>query len=232
VLWKLTLDTPELDKIGSTGVYEMTDIAFFPDGRLFGVSYTDLYTVDKTTGAATLVGSLGRNDVVALISDSSGHLYAGALDGSFLLIDPDKVPPKVTVVGNNGGALNSSGDLAFDPTTGKLYGTSKSSGNDKLIKVNVQTGVATLIGDLQYPQAYGLAYGFDSLLYGVVLGENDGLSNPNLGPGLVRIDTTTGTPTPLATLGTDGMYGFAREILIFKDGFQTGNTSRWSQTAG
>jgi len=41
-----------------------------------------------------------------------------------------------------------------------------------------------------------------------------------------RIDTTTGTPTPLATLGTDGMYRFAREILIFKDGFQTGNTSK------
>ncbi len=44
--------------LGNTGVV-LTDIAFSPTGDLFGISFNDLYKVNPTTGATTLVGSLG-----------------------------------------------------------------------------------------------------------------------------------------------------------------------------
>lgn len=36
----------------------LVDIAFDPDGNLYGITFTQLFQINKTTAAATLVGNL------------------------------------------------------------------------------------------------------------------------------------------------------------------------------
>lgn len=44
--------------IGNMGVL-LTDIGFDPSGALYGVSFTDFYSINRLTAATTLIGSLG-----------------------------------------------------------------------------------------------------------------------------------------------------------------------------
>ena len=45
--------------IGLTSTF-MTDIAFSPTGALYGISFSLLYSIDKTNANTTLIGNLGR----------------------------------------------------------------------------------------------------------------------------------------------------------------------------
>jgi hypothetical protein len=66
--------------IGNTSV-ALTDIAFNPSGDLYGISFSSLYKVNSSTGATTLVGSLGSvvGTANALVFGSDGTLYMGHL---------------------------------------------------------------------------------------------------------------------------------------------------------
>jgi streptogramin lyase len=73
---------------GDSGV-SLTDIAFDPNGNLYGISFTALYRIDKATGASTRIGFLGVNDANSLVFDSSGTLYAaGESTGNLYVINP------------------------------------------------------------------------------------------------------------------------------------------------
>ena len=61
-------------KIGATGAL-LTDIAALGNGRVYGVGFSSLYSVDTITGRASLLKSLSRNDINALGVDSNGQLY-------------------------------------------------------------------------------------------------------------------------------------------------------------
>src|SRR5579859_5934050 len=65
VLWAVDIATKKAHRIGSSGA-PLTDITFTPDGRLFGLSFTDFYEIDQTTGEAIRIGSTGRTDLNAL----------------------------------------------------------------------------------------------------------------------------------------------------------------------
>jgi hypothetical protein len=62
----------------STGIQNLMALAFAADGTLYAGSWSSnsLYTINKNTGAATLVGSLGFNAIMDLDFDSQGNLYA------------------------------------------------------------------------------------------------------------------------------------------------------------
>jgi hypothetical protein len=74
----VTLGTYAVHIIGSEGVV-LTDIGFNPkDGQLYGVSYTNFYRVNRTTGKATLIGSLGISDANALVFNGQGVGFTAA----------------------------------------------------------------------------------------------------------------------------------------------------------
>jgi hypothetical protein len=74
------------------GITSSGDIAFAEDGTLYAtVNYQygvdHLATIDPTTGAATIIGSLGRDNVYGLFFEN-GQLYGLTQEGVLLSINP------------------------------------------------------------------------------------------------------------------------------------------------
>lgn len=153
----LNVTTGEVNLIGTTPVV-FTDIAFDPNGVLYGCTFNNLYEIDPETAEATLRGSLGINNMNAMVFAKDGTLF-GAGGSSLYRIDPTS--GSATNVGPLG--CDSAGDLAFDDT-GTLY---LSTTSDHLIKVHTETGEGALIGSLGFSDVFGLAYGPDKVMYGV-----------------------------------------------------------------
>jgi len=145
--------------IGNMGVV-LTDIAFSPNGDLYGLSYTDLYRIDPDTAAVTLIGPHGIDGGNALKFATNGTLYAAG-NATTLLYTINPSTGAASPVGNIGFA--SAGDLAFN--SGQLFMTST---DNQLIQIDLTNGAAgTAIGPLGFENVFGLATGDDGVLYGV-----------------------------------------------------------------
>jgi hypothetical protein len=141
---------------------QMTDVAVTPDGRLYGVSFTSLYSINKVTGAATFIASVPGNGNNSLTFLASGDLLAADGGGNLKRIDPST--GQVTPIGSYGDGLASAGDLV-GVKSGVMYGTSSTtpgggsaSSNNHLIRVDPTTGVATDVGPTGFADVWGLAY--------------------------------------------------------------------------
>jgi hypothetical protein len=167
----------------------ITDVAQVPNGPLYGISFTDLYQIDKQTAVATLVGPLGVSTANALASTATGVLYASTADGELLR----RTSGGWLTVGPIG--FSSSGDLAFSPS-GELYSSVTSLfGNDQLAKIDGVTGRGTIIspaGGLGFVRVWGLAFSNGSMY---------GLAGSSSGGVLIRIDAASGRATALRDLG-------------------------------
>ena len=185
--------------VGPTGISGMTDIAFTPNGKLYGVSFTQLYAIDARTGRARPIGSgLGMGSVNALASDARGHLYAASTGGDFGSVSTGT--GRATRLGSYGPGIGSWGDLAFAPN-GALFATAQSGGRGVLLVVDPRTGTAAARGPLGVQDVYGLTFGPDGRLIGVGRGDSSA-------PVLVSIDKRTGGTRRIGTLsGVSGMWG-------------------------
>ncbi|WP_157896566.1 PEP-CTERM sorting domain-containing protein [Acidovorax carolinensis] len=176
--------------IGGTST-TLTDIAFSPSGDLYGISFSSLYRVNSSTGATTLVGSLGSvsGTANALVFGADGTLY---MAGSSLYT-VNTLTGASSAIGSIG--YQSGGDLAF--VGGNLY--MGSSGN-QLINVNITTGAGTLIGSLGVASMFGLATPDNLSLYGVA------------DQSVYMVNTTTGAATFQSTFApslSGGAFGLA-----------------------
>ncbi len=218
VLWKGSSPTGPFGVVGSTGV-QMVDIAFTPDGTLWGISqnlnFNGLYTINPQTGASILVGNLGLGSLNALASDASGQLYGA--DG-----------PDIYMISNIGvetlfayGPYQSSGDLEY--INGNLYLTSKPG--DQLYKIPISSpNSPVLVGSIGFSDVYGLAY-VNGVLYGytgsgqiISIDITDGAGTlVGTGPGTWGA-TSSPAPEPgsLLLLGSGilGLCGFVRRRLL------------------
>lgn len=105
----------------------------------------NLYRVDLATGIATLIGSVGYNDVEALaFHPTTGVLY-GVDDSTDSLVTCDTTTAACTLVGSLGVDVFNPG-MDFS-STGTLYLVSQDDPGN-LYTVNISTGVVTLIGSL------------------------------------------------------------------------------------
>jgi hypothetical protein len=86
----------------------------------WGSSPSELYTINTSTGAATLVGSMGANDIFGLAYDPvSNKLYGSASTSSFGLYQINKTTGAATLIGNPGVGLDS---IAWVGSTSSLVG--------------------------------------------------------------------------------------------------------------
>ena len=145
--------------IGNMGADLMTDIAFDPSGNLWGISFANTYRINKTTGAATLVGSHGISGGNALVFGADGTLYAAGSSNNLFIINT--TTGAATAVGSMGAAVFSAGDLAFNGGSLFLAATS-----GYLINVNPTTGAGSPVGNMGITNMYGLATADNGLLYG------------------------------------------------------------------
>lgn len=122
----------------------ITDIAPAPDGALFAVTRSQLYSVDRETAVATPVGSSLPDQTSALCFDTAGGLYAAsAANGALYRVD--RVTGSVTPI-TYGSSYLSNGDLVF-ARNGVLLATVKRTGDDfdTLVAINPDNGVPTVV---------------------------------------------------------------------------------------
>lgn len=189
-LGTVDVSTGAVNTIGNMGV-QLTDIAFDPTGKLYGISFTALYSINPLTAVSTLIGSHGMADGNALVFGSDGTLYgAGVNTRQLFRLDPGT--GAAISLGNMGHA--SGGDLAFKD--GRLY---LASSANQLVQVNpANVPASTVVGSFGVANVFGLATGSNNVLYAV--------ANTTL----YTVDTATGqasAPISFALQGLGQAFG-------------------------
>ena len=144
---------------------------------LMGVTTTGaVYSINRTNGAATLLGINAGSSFHAVAQSSSGTYYANDWGSSFSLTT---INPNTGAKGSdvNSGNLGDQ-DWAFSPSD-VLYGIQDNSGTDRLVTINTTTGVQTTIGKVDSYDG-GMAF-VGNTLYASTVGV--GLATVNLSTG-------------------------------------------------
>lgn len=185
-LGEVNVTSGKVRVIGNTGTV-LTDIAFDPAGRLFGLSFSDLYSVDPQTANATLIGPHGISCGNALEFSNNGTLFAAGC-GTSLLFTIDTTTGVATALGDIGFA--SQGDLAFNGAS--LYLVASNS----LVRIDLSNGAAgTPVGLIGSNAVFGL----DTDSNGQLLAFS--------GTDVLSVDTSTGKGTFIFNCGGHGLQG-------------------------
>ncbi|NUP94993.1 MAG: hypothetical protein HUU28_02400 [Planctomycetaceae bacterium] len=143
-----TIDTVsgQLSVIGALGIsYSFGDLAWDSSTNTLYLSTgwgsfpSNLYTVNTQTGAATLVGSMGVNDIFGLAYDPvSNKLYGSASTSSFGVYEISRSTGAATLIGNPGVGLDS---IAWVGSTSSLVGIY--AGPSTFHTIDTNTGAQT-----------------------------------------------------------------------------------------
>ncbi len=174
-------------------------------GLMFGSAYrsanSTVYGADFNSGelfryfpasaAGGRVALTGAYSVWGMAYDSERDVLYGGLESGadvrILTIDP--VTGAVSPLPNQVGVYTR--DLAFDPLDHKLYGVGFVAGGNKLIRIDRDTGVGTVVG----PTADVVGMDFDAVSARLIAIQSSGPSGT-----LWSIDPASGASTSLATL--------------------------------
>jgi hypothetical protein len=152
VLCRIDPATGVLTPIGPLGSgYAFGDLAYDPttgtmymtDGWGQGIgSSSSLYTIDLTTGLATIVGSMGVSNVFGLVYDpQTDKLYGSSATFAPLAVyEIDRATGAASYLGDSGQELDG---LTFVGSTGEIAGLS--AGQGSIWSVDRNTGSATLL---------------------------------------------------------------------------------------
>ena len=142
---------------GGLTYVSQTNTLFMLGGR----NNNNLFTVDPFTGAATLVGFHGINDLFALTYDSTNNvLYGSQFSGGSSLYTLDINTGASTLVGSMGRGI---GGLAYDSLRDVLVGVQDGFGD--LYILNRSTAQTSLLSDGGSNNDSGLAYDFENDLF-------------------------------------------------------------------
>jgi hypothetical protein len=191
-------------------------------GLLYGVDNKNLYTVNKSNGAATAVGALGlaaEHIVIDLTSDGQ-NLYglvqsqepiapgSASTVAKTRLATIDAATGAMTLGNFISGIVTTSGaarridTIAFDPVSRKLFGVNAGP-NASLYTLDIATGVATQVGTMPAPALNEVyrSLGFDDS--GRLFGGRGVVNTPNQ---LLSINAATGAQTVIGDT-VNGLLG-------------------------
>ena len=165
----------------------------------------NLYTIDPTTGATTVVGNMGveMTDIALSNGVMFGVSFPATGADSLYLIDPNT--GATTLVGSTGVFLNA---LQFGPDGTTLYAAGGSPGCgppphstacNTLYTINTTTGAATFVGTGTYNSSGDLEFN-NSLYLTSATSSTDQL---------FTVDPTTGAGTAVGDTGYAQVYGLA-----------------------
>ena len=185
-----SIDTTSLaaTKVGNTSVV-MTDIAFSPNGKLYGISFSDLYEIDTKTGASTKIGSLGVSGANALGIDKDGRAFLASSDNANLYA-VNLTTGLATSIGRNQQNHWSAGDISFHGSDAYIATVDRT-----VAKLNLATGAIISEKAVDISNLYGLAE-LNGITYGVA------------GKTLYAIDVDTGKFQALRTFSGTGFNAF------------------------
>ncbi|NNL14669.1 MAG: hypothetical protein HKO82_13395, partial [Acidimicrobiia bacterium] len=176
-LYRYNYDGPSYETIGPVGVPRIEAISWDPvNSILYAMDAGQLGTLNQSTGAFTAIGADSGLDMDGLGLDPfTGVLYgavrrADGQSGAGGVYDDlatvSITTGAVTIIGPIAGAVDDEGDilfdvddLAFDPTTGALWGVANAGGEDTLITINKSTGaVIQSVGEFGPLDVEGLSW--------------------------------------------------------------------------
>ncbi len=142
-LYAIDTDTNTFTNVGNLGAYGMNALTF-NSGTLYGANFTNnnTYSIDTTSGIATVLGSGSYVSAGDLAFNSSGDLFLAADTASndtFASVNTSTWAS--TAIGQTG--IDNAYGLAF--VDGVMYGVS--AAND-IYTIDTSTGVATLISSI------------------------------------------------------------------------------------
>lgn len=148
-LYRIDMTTFAVTLVGPLGVgFSYGDLAWNSGtGTLYmvdGRGAKSLYTVNTTTGAATLIGVHNIEDMFGLAYDSAtAKLYGASFTGSGQFFQLDTATGAATPIGS--GIGDRIGALAYNSTADQLLALNDCLGCAKLFSVNPATGAGTLL---------------------------------------------------------------------------------------
>jgi hypothetical protein len=139
-------------QFGGLGYDPVSNILYMVGGDV----NPSLYTVNRATGAASLIGSVGVTRLFGLDYDTKngvlyGSQYAPSSAGLYTL---NKTTGAATLVGQLSGT--GFGALAYDPTNDRLLGLTADLGD--LYEINPNTAATNLLSDGPHVDDGGLAF--------------------------------------------------------------------------
>ncbi len=191
VLYRMDPDTKAVEEVGPfTGCDgSVIDIALDENSQMFGSTFGELYSIDRTTGACTLIASgdypTSLSFVPAGTVDPNEEALVGFVDEQYVRID--KQTGVSTPLGTLADGLISSGDLVSVIGGGTwltVFGPGCETG-DCIIELDPTNGaIIRNYGPLPYTQVFGLAfwagraYGFarEGVLFEIEFGATDVLT--------------------------------------------------------
>lgn len=198
--------------------------SFIPDGA----SASGLYSLDLTTGAATLIGGIGSGVTVRAISveQQLPVSFLALTTGNNLLEFQNVTPGVVTSVGVTGLAA---GDtlvgIDFRPANRQLYGLSiRAGGVGRIYRINATTGAATLVSTVN-TALVGTSFGidFNPVVDRLrVVSDADQNLRINVDTGVAAVDTSLlysggGSPTIVGAGYTNSFAGALTTTLYTLD---------------
>jgi len=193
-------------------------LVFAMDARasLIGVQYRpgNVYSINETTGATTLIGSTGFSNLNSLAKDNSGTLYSIA--SSFTIASSIVLTTLLTINQTTGAGTAetaisgiASGHtiraMSFSPGNQLFAVASTAPGIvDKFYSINTSTGVASFIGLMGFSDVQGLDFDASGTLYA-----------SGVHTGLLTVNTATGAATDV-NLAIGG--GDLQSIVFAADG--------------
>ncbi len=191
-IWKTNPNTCSSVLVGTT-TQNFLDIAFLPNGKMYGQNNNGIYEVDTTNASSTLV--LAINTGNSLVGAPNGMLYSVDDNDDLLKIDLN------TSTVTNLGQVNcgSAGDLAF--FQGKLYLTCD---NSDLLEIDtLNPGASFPVGNLNInSDPFGLANAGNNCFVKPYVLSRSGT--------LYEVDYTNAAVNSPCTMGISGdIYGAA-----------------------
>jgi hypothetical protein len=192
------LTTGTVSQVHNTGE-ALTDIAFVGN-QMYGTTFTGLFKIDDTTGAATAIGSyggVGGGGMNALVGDGTSLLAASNAS----LTDFHVNPTTGSATAGSAIPLPSAGDLAFSGGTLFLSSTNAQAG-DSLVNVSSNSVVGSFTP-------------LENAVFGLA---NDGTTTYAVdGTEVFTVNTATAALTPLLDYAGHGL-GAANGTAFIAEG--------------
>ena len=173
-------------EISSLGGTLYNDIAYAPDGTLYGLANNgaSLVTFDSTSGAVTPVAPLSASGIESIAYAPDGTLFGAAPSGLYTI---NPTTGASAFIGSFGDPynLNLAQNIRFD-SDGNLY-LSNTSDNTDIYQVNTNNGSATFVGEATGYANLMLMNG-SQYMYGVSI---PSINGANAAPVLVSFDLSS-----------------------------------------
>lgn len=200
--------------VGDTGHF-FTGIAVDPtDEQMYGVvgntgaDQRTLFSINKATAAATLIGALGTtiNDITF---DSTGQMY-GWKNSTKRLVTINKTSGAVVEVGASGLSTANGNGLAMDPG-GTFFWLFPEGSRGDVANVDKATGAATLVG---YFNPYVTPY-------------NGNVGAADIGPSGVLYGLIADSPSAIFTVGAPVAGAYPETLVGELPGTQNWDGMAW-----